>query len=34
VLYYDPDGSGDATQVKFAVLSKKIGLAASDFFVV
>ena len=33
-LYYDPDGTGAAAQIKFAVLGKNLKLTAADFFVV
>ncbi len=34
VLYYDPDGTGAAAQVKFATLAKNLKMTASDFFVI
>jgi hypothetical protein len=33
-LSYDPDGTGTAEAIRFAVLSRKPALAANDFFVV
>jgi Ca2+-binding RTX toxin-like protein len=33
-LYYDPDGVGGASQIKFAVLSKNLKLAYHDFVVI
>nr|WP_281369205.1 VCBS domain-containing protein [Microvirga mediterraneensis] len=33
-LYYDPDGTGSAAQVKFATISNKAKLTHHDFFVV
>jgi Ca2+-binding RTX toxin-like protein len=33
-LYYDRDGSGSATQVKFAQLSRGLGLTNEDFSIV
>jgi len=32
-LFYDPDGTGKAAQVKFAVLETKAKLTASEFFI-
>jgi len=32
-LFYDPDGTGSAPQIQFAVLAKGLGLTAADFWV-
>jgi len=34
VLYYDPDGTGSAAQIKIATLSKKLKMTYKDFFVI
>lgn len=33
-LFYDADGTGDASQVKIAILSKNLKMTAKDFFVI
>jgi serralysin len=33
-LFYDPDGTGAAAQVKFATLTSKPALSAADFYIV
>ncbi|MBM1171480.1 cadherin domain-containing protein [Microvirga arabica] len=34
ILYYDPDGSGAAAQIKFATISKQLKVSHKDFFVI
>lgn len=34
VLYYDPDGTGSAAQIKIATLSKNLKMTYKDFFVI
>ncbi|WP_262296310.1 cadherin domain-containing protein [Microvirga sesbaniae] len=34
ILYYDPDGIGAASQIKFATLNKKLKMSQKDFFVI
>jgi Ca2+-binding RTX toxin-like protein len=33
-LFYDPDGTGSAAQIRFAILAKGLKMTASDFFVI
>lgn len=34
ILYYDPDGTGAASQVKFATISKNLKMSHKDFFII